>query len=790
MTTKATRRATATLCVLFSLGVNAPAFAQTGWSTGIATVPLPSGGSAVAPLVVGPAGDAITASSVFAAGVNTLFLARFDRITATWTAAVPIVSGPGVAYSAAAIDGTGNVLLAYVADDPAAGRSVYSVWYDAVARHWSAPERRSTTGGTLAAASAIHIFDTGDATLVFHVDSQIYLSRFVRATGTWEAARTLVLSSVASQVRVSPTGDVRLVGFDGSRIRESVCPSGPGTSCSFPSDIATNVANVVSLTFVANAAGDAAVAWTNGTVFVARRSAAGPWGAAVAVSPSDGASHVGVQAGIDAAGNVIASWSRSAAAPRIQFARYSAAQASWSQAATLTPPGSGAAALSMNEAGHVFLAWRHTTPALNSTVVAARYLAASDSWEFVSLPTVDGASDPALGVDAGGSALAVWNISASAGGGTLFARWTGSLDPPTVIAQSAGSGTISLTLQSPPSLDPAWTATNIEYSLDDGASWIARAPASPSAPLALQGLTDTVAYHLRLRTVNAAGPGRASARLVARSGTDTAPGTLRVVSRAGRVLTLAWTPPPAGLEPSTYRVEGGLAGQAQVLATVPTGGAATQIALSVPDGTFFVRVTGMVGTTALGTSTSRTIAVGVAGVPPAPETLLGSSNGPALALSWRLPLEGPAPTGIRVGVTGALTTSLDLPPTESFSFPAVPPGTYTFTVSALSGPNASAVSNVVTLTFPGTCGGALNPPSAFSASTQGGSVFLDWMPPTSGEAVTGYLVTVTGSFTGTFPASARTLVAPAPPGSYTVRVAATGLCGTSAFSAPRTVVVP
>lgn len=790
MTTKATRRAAVTLCVLLSTGVSARASAQTGWTTGIATVPLPSGGSSVAPLVVGPAGDAITASSVFAAGVNTLFVARFDRITATWTAAVPIASGPGVAYGAAAIDGTGNVLLAYVADDPAVGRSVYSVWYDAVARRWGAPERRSTTGGLLAAVSAVRIFDTGDATVVFQIDSQTHRSRFVRATGTWDTTGLTVPPGVAGQALVTATGDVRLVGFDGSRIRESVCPSGFGTLCGFPVDIATNVANVVSLTFVANAAGDAAVAWTNGTVSVARRSAAGPWGPAVAVSPPDGASHTGVQAGIDAAGNVMASWIVSAAAPRILFARYQAAQASWSPAATLTPPASSAAALSMNEAGHVFLAWRHTTPALNSTVVAARYLAATDNWEFVSLPTVDGASDPALGVDAGGSALAVWNIAASAGGGTLFARWTGSLDPPTVIGQSPGSGTLSLTLQPPPSADPAWTATNIEYSLDDGASWIARAPASPSAPLAIQGLTDTVAYHLRLRTVNAAGPGRASARLVARSGTDTAPGSLRVVSRVGRVLTLAWTPPPAGLEPTSYTVEGGLAGQAQVLAAVPTGGAATRFALSVPDGTFFVRVTGMVGPTALGTSTARTIAVGVPGVPPAPETLLGSANGSALALSWRLPLEGPAPTGIRVAVSGVLTTSLDLPPTESFAFPAVPPGTYTFTVSALNGPNASAASNVVTLTFPGTCGGALNPPSAFSASTQGGSVFLDWLPPTSGEAITGYLVTVTGSFTGTFPASARTLVTPAPPGSYTVRVAATGLCGTSAFTAPQTVVVP
>ena len=90
--------------------------------------------------------------------------------------------------------------------------------------------------------------------------------------------------------------------------------------------------------------------------------------------------------------------------------------------------------------------------------MAARYLAATDGWEFVSLPTVDGAGEPSVGVDAGGSALAVWNITASAGGGTLFARWTGSLEPPTVVGQSPGSGTLSLTVQPPPSMDPAWAA--------------------------------------------------------------------------------------------------------------------------------------------------------------------------------------------------------------------------------------------------------------------------------------------------------------------------------------------
>ena len=130
------------------------------------------------------------------------------------------------------------------------------------------------------------------------------------------------------------------------------------------------------------------------------------------------------------------------------------------------------------------------------------------------------------------------------------------------------------------------------------------------------------------------------------------------------------------------------------------------------------------------------------------------------------------------------------PATESFTYPTVPAGTYTFTVSALNGSAASAPSTPVTLTFPGTCAATPNAPSGFSASTQGGSVFLDWLPPTTGEAVTSYVVSVSGAFTGTLPMTARTLATAVPPGSYTVRVASVGLCGTSAFTAPQTVVVP
>jgi hypothetical protein len=141
-------------------------------------------------------------------------------------------------------------------------------------------------------------------------------------------------------------------------------------------------------------------------------------------------------------------------------------------------------------------------------------------------------------------------------------------------------------------------------------------------------------------------------------------------------------------------------------------------------------------------------------------------------------------------VSGSLAGVLDLPLTEAFTFPTVPPGTYTFSVTTTAGGAASAPSSPVTLTFPGSCPGAPQPPTALSASTRGGTVYLDWLPPASGEAATSYLVSVTGTFAGAFPVASRTLSAPVPPGSYTIRVASVGPCGTSVPTAAQTVVVP
>ncbi len=181
------------------------------------------------------------------------------------------------------------------------------------------------------------------------------------------------------------------------------------------------------------------------------------------------------------------------------------------------------------------------------------------------------------------------------------------------------------------------------------------------------------------------------------------PQSFRVVSRTANTATFAWVAPAAGIVPDGYVIEGGFAGQTQVLASVPTGGAATQVTLAVPNGLFFVRVVAQRGTIRLGQSADLQLAVYAGAFPAAPANLLGSAAGQQLTLSWVNPLNGGASTGMRIDVSGSITTAIDLPVTEQFAFDGVPPGTYTFAVTSLINSVPGDASNVVTLTFPGTC---------------------------------------------------------------------------------------
>ncbi len=260
-------------------------------------------------------------------------------------------------------------------------------------------------------------------------------------------------------------------------------------------------------------------------------------------------------------------------------------------------------------------------------------------------------------------------------------------------------------------------------------------------------------------------------------------------SVAGSLITVRWTIPSAGPTPTGFLLEGGLS-PGQVLASLPTGSAAPTFTFAAPSGSFFVRMHALNGASRSPASNEIRIHVNVPVAPSAPANLLGLVNGSALSLAWRNTFAGGAPTSLVLDVTGAITTSVPLGLTDTFSFAGVPAGTYTLSLRAVNAAGSGPPSNLVTLTFPGPCSGAPDPPANVFAYAEGRTVFVDWTPAATGTAPTSYVLNVAGSYVGAFAVATRGLSGAVGPGSYTLSVAAVNACGTSTASAPQTVTVP
>jgi hypothetical protein len=182
-----------------------------------------------------------------------------------------------------------------------------------------------------------------------------------------------------------------------------------------------------------------------------------------------------------------------------------------------------------------------------------------------------------------------------------------------------------------------------------------------------------------------------------------------------------------------------------------------------------------------------------------PIDLAGTANGFALTLTWRNPVGAGTPSSVLLDVTGPVVTTIPLGLTDRFSYPNVPAGTYTFSVRAVSAQGVSAPSTAVTLSFPGTgtstsaspsssaCGAVPEMPLNLQWNRSGALVSLTWQPAASGPPAASYLVSVTGSYVGSFTTVAPSLAGTVGPGTYVVRVQSVNACGASAPAPPVTI---
>ena len=330
------------------------------------------------------------------------------------------------------------------------------------------------------------------------------------------------------------------------------------------------------------------------------------------------------------------------------------------------------------------------------------------------------------------------------------------------------------------------TDLGVFTSVDGGASWYLENTGFANTPVESLKFSETTPYQLYAFT-----HGRGAWRVglnTASAGSPQPPTNFRITGMSGNTVSMAWTMPTSGPAVAAIQLEGGPT-PGSVLGAIPLGPtpAAT---VALPSGSFFIRLRSITAGGVSGPSNEIVVNVNVPAVPSAPANLLGLVNGPVLSLAWTPTFGGGAPAGAVLDVTGPVVASLPLGPAETFTYPAVPPGTYSFTVRQVNAAGSSAPSNAVSLTFPGACSGAPQSPRNFAAFNAGGVLNVMWDPPASGPAPASYTIVVGGSYVGALPMTTRSFTIPPPPGTYTFAVTASNACGTSAPTATQTVSFP
>lgn len=462
-----------------------------------------------------------------------------------------------------------------------------------------------------------------------------------------------------------------------------------------------------------------------------------------------------------------------------------------------------------------------------ATTVASPPTATADSY-FVSLP---GATVAAPGVMAndfigGGATPSVvasplhGTVSLAADGSFVYTATPGYLGADSFsyqLSNGAGSSpavTVSLTVfpGAPTANDDTYT-TVINTPLNVAAPGVRANDTANGDPISALGLTSPPLHGtLTLRadgsfdytpTAGFIGSDQFSYSVSNTLGSDTAtanitvtgpltvqaPAMFRAADISGNDVTFRWDPPALGPAPTGYVLEGGVT-PGSVLASIPLG-SVPLVSFAVPNGAFYVRIRALGAGGPSAASNEIRIFVNTPTAPSAPDLVGGTVNGSTVELTWRNTFAGGEPTSLALDVSGSRSASLPLAVTERFAFPSVPGGTYTFSVRALNASGSSAPSSPVTLTFPGACSGAPQVPTRFLAFAPAAQTLnLVWDPPAAGGAATSYLLDVTGAYVGVVPLVDRALSVPVPAGSYTFRLAAVNGCGTSAFTAAQTVVVP
>ncbi len=164
---------------------------------------------------------------------------------------------------------------------------------------------------------------------------------------------------------------------------------------------------------------------------------------------------------------------------------------------------------------------------------------------------------------------------------------------PTAITVAPSSGSLSIAFTA----GAAGTSpiTNYKYSLDGGATWLTRSPASTLSPIIVSGLTNGSTYSVAIRAISTAGDGIASTLVNATiPSAPSAPLLVTALASANRSARVTWTQGINGGSPITsHVVTAYLNGATTVAKSVTITGAtttATTVTGLISGGTYTFKV--------------------------------------------------------------------------------------------------------------------------------------------------------------------------------------------------------
>jgi hypothetical protein len=788
-----------------AMGVASTANAQGGWTGSVDTISFPSPIGEFPPppaIAVDGKGNVTALWWRINGAVRVLESARYTATARSWTEPVQITGGPPGQKPDIAVNSQGDAVVAWLTVYGEDEGYVYATRYTAATGAWSSPVTLSTSvPGPWSDDPSVAIDREGNAFVVWAEGpatsappTVIKAARYSAAASGWEPARDLTppngtaVRVIGQEIAIDATGNAivvwslieHLTGLIQVARYSAIAGTWTGASTVSTSQIGADPQIAV------DGDGNVFIVWVNEYdlddrfeyrvqavhYFASTQTLVGPRTLAI----GETFARKTLQVAISESGNAITVWTEHSG--RIQAVPYTRAVDNWGDVITLgtdAPFGfvGVSAQVAMDSIGNAMVVWQ------SQGIVAARRTV-TGSWSTTKLATSGFAQR--VTVDSSGNATVIWRST-----GVQATRWSATPTAPVITAIASGDAiTVEFTALVDP--EPEFATVNYDYSVDGGAHWTTRAPASTESPLTIGSLHDS-AYSVQLRGVNRAGAGAPSSVVTVVVGSPPNPPTnLTAVSIVGSVVTIRWLPASNGMLATGYIVEGGPA-PSSAAASIPTNSSAPNFTFTAPAGTFYLRVRATAGLAKSGPSNELQLSVNVPSPPSAPSGLLGLAKDAQLTLGWQNTFGGGTPSAVILDVSGAQTASIPFPVSERFSFDGVPAGTYTFAVRAVNAFGSSTASNAVTLSFPGTCSPPATPIN-FSATKTGNTILLAWSPPASGSAPSGYVVSVSGAFVGSFPTASLTLSGAAAPGTYTLSVYATSTCGDSPHSAPQVITVP